>query len=68
MSQAPQGRRLRQPAAAEYLGISERSLEADRCRHTLGIPYIKAGKAILYDTALLDAWLAARVRNLASAI
>lgn len=67
MSQTPQGRRIRQPAAAEYLGIPERSLEVDRYRHTLGIPYIKAGKTILYDTAILDAWLAARVRNTQSA-
>jgi hypothetical protein len=63
MSQVPQGRRLRQPAAAEYLGISERSLEIDRYRHNLGIPYIKCGKIILYDTSLLDRWMAVRVHN-----
>ena len=64
-SPARQGfhRRLRTPAAAEYLGLAESSLEKDRVTGALGIPFIKAGKAVVYDTADLDAWLAARRRT-----
>jgi hypothetical protein len=34
--------------AAEFLGLSASSLEMDRCRHHLGVPYIKAGRRVLY--------------------
>ena len=50
-------RRLRTPAAADYLGYSESTLEKKRLT---GPPFIKLGRAIVYDTRDLDAWLAAR--------
>jgi hypothetical protein len=60
-------RRLRTDAAAEYLGLAESSLEKDRVTRTLGVPFIKAGKIVVYDTRDLDAWLDARRRISTSA-
>lgn len=56
-------RRIRTDAAAEYLGLSVSSLEKDRVSGQLKIPFIKAGRAVVYDTADLDAWLADRKRR-----
>lgn len=46
--------------AADYLGVTPRTLEVWRCvkRHT--IPYIKVGRLVKYRQADLDAWLASR--------
>ena len=52
-------RRLRTPAAADYLGYSESTLEKKRLTGE-GPPFIRLGRAIVYDTRDLDAWLAAR--------
>lgn len=52
-------RRLRTPAAADYLGYSELTLEKKRLTGE-GPPFIRLGRAIVYDTRDLDAWLAAR--------
>jgi predicted DNA-binding transcriptional regulator AlpA len=52
-------RRLRTPAAAEYLGFAESTLEKKRVAGD-GPPFIKLGRMIVYDTRDLDAWLAAR--------
>ena len=46
-------------AAAILIGSSESSLEKDRAVGHLGIPYVKAGKRIIYRIADLDAWLTA---------
>jgi excisionase family DNA binding protein len=48
-------RRLSQPEAARYLGISERALR--RLRYDGGIPYYQIGARVVYDTADLDEYL-----------
>ncbi len=53
-------RRLRTKEAAEYLGLAESTLEKDRVLCQIGIPYIKLGRTVVYDTAVLDEVLAAR--------
>jgi len=63
ISQGESRRRLRQAQAAEYLGVAESSLEKDRVLGLLGVPYIKIGRTVVYDTADLDAYLAARRRH-----
>jgi hypothetical protein len=45
--------------AADLLGSTESSLEKDRAVGHLGIPYIKAGKRVIYRLSDLDEWLAA---------
>jgi predicted DNA-binding transcriptional regulator AlpA len=52
-------RRLRTRAAANYLGYSESTLEKKRVTGD-GPPFIRLGRAVVYDTRDLDAWLAAR--------
>lgn len=54
-------RRLRTPAAAEYVGYAESTLEKKRVLGN-GPPFIQLspGRAIVYDTRDPDAWLAAR--------
>lgn len=47
---------LRPEAAAAYLGLAPQTLARWRCE---GPPFIRAGRAILYDPADLSAWLAA---------
>src|SRR4051794_8665787 len=51
--------RLRTPAAADYLGYSEATLEKKRLTGG-GPPFIRLGRTIVYDTRDLDSWLAAR--------
>ena len=52
----PNNQRLRTPDAAIYVGTAQSTLEKLR---TLGRgpAYIKLGRAVIYDTADLDAWL-----------
>lgn len=52
-------RRLRTPAAAVYLGYSTSTLEKKRLTGD-GPPFIRLGRAIVYDTRDLDNWLATR--------
>ena len=52
-------RRLRTPAAADYLGYSESTLEKKRLTGD-GPPFIRLGRTIVYDTRDLDAWLLTR--------
>ncbi len=52
---------LRAPDAAAYVGLSESTLAKMRCRGD-GPRYSKAGKIVLYATAVLDDWLEARSR------
>jgi predicted DNA-binding transcriptional regulator AlpA len=52
-------RRLRTPAAADYLGYAESTLEKKRLTGD-GPPFIRLGRVVVYDTRDLDAWLAAR--------
>ncbi len=45
--------------AAAIVGSSESSLEKDRAIGHLGIPYVKAGKRVIYCLSDLDQWLTA---------
>ena len=56
-------RRIRTKAAADYVGLSTSTLEKDRVTGKLGIPYLKIGSAVIYDTSSLDAWLGAHTRR-----
>lgn len=47
--------------AAEYLGITPRTLDVWRCTRRYPIPYTKVGNRIRYSKEDLDAWLASRV-------
>ena len=48
--------------AAAYVGLSKSSM--DKFRHFgTGPTYSKVGRAVIYATADLDAWLAAQRRN-----
>jgi hypothetical protein len=51
--------RLRTPAAADYLGYAESTLEKKRLTGD-GPPFIRLGRVIVYDTRDLDTWLAER--------
>jgi hypothetical protein len=53
--------RLRTPAAAEYLGCAESTLEKKRVSGD-GPPFIRLGRIIVYDSRDLDVWLASRRR------
>jgi predicted DNA-binding transcriptional regulator AlpA len=55
-------RRLRTPAAANYLGYAESTLEKKRVTGN-GPPFIRLGRVIVYDTRDLDSWLASRRRR-----
>jgi hypothetical protein len=55
--------RIRTPKAAEHVGLAESTLEKDRGTGILGIPYLKIGRAVVYDTDALDEWLAKHRRT-----
>ncbi len=50
--------RLRLHAAARYLGVSPKSLADRGWRRKHAIPSLKLGRAVVYDRADLDRWLA----------
>ena len=50
----------------DYVQLSVPTLENDRLTGSLGIPFIKVGKAVLYNFDLLDEWLAKHRRPSAS--
>jgi hypothetical protein len=54
-------RMMRVAAASDYIGLAESTLNKMRMRGD-GPAFIKAGKAVLYDPADCDAWLASRRR------
>lgn len=55
------GERLRTPEAATYTGLSKSTLS--KLRVFGGGPrYAKCGRAVIYDTRDLDAWLASNTR------
>src|SRR3954453_19617582 len=59
----PDGRRLRTPEAAQYLGVGESTLEKWRCSG-YGPAFERAGtRIVVYRIADLDAFLAARRVN-----
>jgi predicted DNA-binding transcriptional regulator AlpA len=49
---------LRIPAAADFIAVSPRSLANASWRRKLGIPTIKIGRAVVFDTAELRRWVA----------
>lgn len=44
-------------SAAPVVGLAPATLELDRCRRRLGIPFIRCGRAIRYRRGDLLAWL-----------
>jgi hypothetical protein len=45
--------------AASLLDSTDASLEKDRATGHMGVPYVKAGRRVLYRLSDLDAWLSA---------
>jgi predicted DNA-binding transcriptional regulator AlpA len=63
LSPKPQTRVLRTPAAAEYVGLSDSTLEKFRLTGE-GPQFVRIGvRAVGYRIEDLDAWLSARVRR-----
>ncbi|BCH22074.1 helix-turn-helix transcriptional regulator [Mesorhizobium sp. L-8-3] len=58
--------RLRTDGAAAYVGLSVSTLEKMRLTG-VGPVYAKCGRAVIYDTRDLDAWLDANRRKSTSA-
>lgn len=54
--------KLRTPEAAQYTGLAQSTLEKLRVSGE-GSPFIRIGRAVLYDPDDLDAWLAANRRK-----
>ena len=52
-------RKIDEQEAAEYLGLSPRTLQAWRTRGG-GPPFCKIGRAVRYDRKSLDEWTTAR--------
>ena len=46
--------------AAEYLGVTPRTLEVWRCKKRFQIPFIKVGRLVKYRKSALDAFLESR--------
>ena len=63
LSPMPQARVLRTPAAAEYVGLSDSTLEKFRLTGE-GPQFVRIGvRAVGYRIEDLEAWLAERVRH-----
>lgn len=62
---APSRGLLTEKQAAEFLGLSAGTLRVSRCTGPIPgrifVPFIRMGRAIRYDEALLREWLTARV-------
>ncbi|WP_427500757.1 helix-turn-helix domain-containing protein [Methylomonas sp. MED-D] len=46
--------------AAEYIGVTPRTLEVWRCTKRYQIPFIKVGRLVKYRKSALDAFLVSR--------
>lgn len=46
--------------AAEYIGVTPRTLEVWRCTKRYNIPFIKVGRLVKYRKSALDAFLDSR--------
>jgi len=56
--------RVKEPEAAEYIGMSRAWLRLKRSRGQRGgPPYLKIAKSVLYDVRDLDRWLAEHRRE-----
>lgn len=47
--------------AAEFIGMSIKSLDKDRCVGHLGIPFVKLGRAVRYRESDLKSWIDSRL-------
>ena len=47
--------------AAAYLGLSEKTLNTDRCTRAIGIPFVKMGRSVRYRLSDLEKFVADRV-------
>ncbi len=47
-------------SAAEYIGVTPRTLEVWRCTKRYQIPFIKVGRLVKYRKSALDAFLDSR--------
>ena len=56
---APEPLAVNSKIAADLLDSTNSSLEKDRATGHLGVPYVKAGRRVLYRLSDLDAWLKA---------
>ena len=45
--------------AANLINFADSSLEKDRATGHMGVPYIRAGRRVVYRLSDLDAWLTA---------
>lgn len=54
--------RMKTQAASNYTGLAESTLEKMRVRGN-GCPFIRIGRAVLYDPDDLDNWLTANRRK-----
>jgi hypothetical protein len=59
--------KLRTPAAAQYTGFAESTLEKLRV-HGGGSPYMRIGRVVVYDPDDLDVWLESHKRRSTSTI
>ena len=59
-------KRLCAKEAASYIGLSHSTLAKYRTTGE-GPPFMKIGRKVLYDVAVLDDWLASRVHQSTSA-
>ncbi len=57
------GNRLRTKDVARYVGVSPRSLASRGWRLKHAIPAYRVGRALVFDTAALDHWLAKHVER-----
>jgi hypothetical protein len=54
--------RMTERQASDYLSINIRTLQNWRLRGS-GPAFLKLGRSVRYDRAILDAWMVARVRS-----
>lgn len=52
--------------AADYIGVTPRTLEVWRCVKRHAIPYIKVGRLVKYRQSALDEWLESRTVDIAT--
>jgi len=56
---APEPLAVNSKIAADLLDFTNSSLEKDRATGHMGIPYVKAGRKVIYRLSDLDEWLKA---------
>lgn len=52
---------LRPDEAADFLDLSKKTLDNDRCTRQLGIPFVKFGRSVKYRRSDLEAFVQKRV-------